>query len=218
MDQKKLHLGCGTVYLPGYVNIDYPPDQQTSHHTLADGQNPDQYADITTLHYPVGSIEEVRLHHVFEHFDRATAQRLLVEWYDWLADGGLLTIETPDFDRCVKAYLFGNASAKGKALRHLFGSHDAHWAVHYDGWGKTKFKTNLTALGYRNLKFEFSAWRGTYNITVIAHKIAPFTTLAERRQAAEKFLRLSLVDDSPTEQKVLSAWMESFYSMGNQSN
>jgi predicted SAM-dependent methyltransferase len=209
----KLHLGCGTVYLPGYINIDYPLDQQTSQHAL---QTPvDLYADITTLHYETRSVEEVRLHHVFEHFDRATALRLLVEWYDWLTVGGILTIETPDFDRCVKAYLFGNTIAKGKILRHLFGSQDAHWAVHYDGWDKNKFKTYLSALGYRNLKFKFTAWRGTYNITIKAQKISPFTSLAERKQAAERLLRLSLVDDSPTEQKVLSVWMKTFNSGQN---
>jgi predicted SAM-dependent methyltransferase len=206
----KIHLGCGTVYLPGYVNIDYPPDQQTSQHFPGDGQHPDQYADITTLHYKGGSIEEVRLHHVFEHFDRATALRLLVEWYDWLCDGGKLTIETPDFDRCIKAYLFGNAKTRGKALRHLFGSHDAHWAVHYDGWYQAKFKKYLSALGFRNLKFSFTKWRGTYNIIVHAQKTAPFTSIAERKKAAKALLRLSLVDDSLTEQNVFSIWMSSF--------
>lgn len=212
----RLHLGCGTVYLPGYVNIDYPLDQQTSQHIP---QTPaDLYADITKLHYETGSVEEVRLHHVFEHFDRATALRLLVEWYDWLIEGGILTIETPDFDRCVKAYLVGNASAKGKALRHLFGSHDAHWAVHYDGWSKTKFRNYLSALGYRNLKFKFGAWHGTYNITVQAQKTLPFISVAERKLAAEKLLTRSLVDDSPTEQKVLSVWMKSFNSTKNQAN
>lgn len=204
----KLHLGCGTVYLPGYVNIDYPPDQQTSQHV---SQTPvDLYADIATLHYETGSVEEVRLHHVFEHFDRTTAMRLLVEWYDWLKEDGILTIETPDFDRCVKAYLLGDASAKGKAMRHIFGSHDAHWAVHYDGWYKAKFKKCLSALGFRNLKFSSTDWRGTYNITVRAQKTAPFTSLVERKKAVENLLRLSLVDDSETEQRVLSVWMKSF--------
>jgi predicted SAM-dependent methyltransferase len=209
----KLHLGCGTVYLPGYINIDYPVGQQTSQHTL---QTPvDLYADITTLHYEANTVSEVRLHHVFEHFDRPTALGLLVEWYDWLTIDGLLMIETPDFDRCIKAYLLGNAGDKGKSLRHLFGSHDAHWAVHYDGWDKSKFITYLSAIGYKNLKFKFSSWHGTYNITVQAQKLQPVSRLADRIQAAEKLLRLCLVDDSPTEQKVLSVWMNTFSSIPN---
>lgn len=61
----KLHLGCGEVYLDGYRNIDYPP----SEHTVQTQTKVDEYADILReLVYPRASIEEVRLHHVFEHF------------------------------------------------------------------------------------------------------------------------------------------------------
>ncbi len=208
--RSKLHLGCGTVYLAGYVNIDYPLEQQDSQHVQSGGPVPDQYADITTLHYEAGSVEEVRLHHVFEHFSRPIALSLLVEWYDWLCEGGILTIETPDVDRCIKKYLFGDARARGKILRHLYGSHDAHWAVHYDGWYQAKFRMHLTVLGFRNLKFKFTDWHGTYNITVQGQKTTPFIGRAERKKAAEDLLRLSLVDDSKTEQRVLETWMKSF--------
>jgi len=204
----KLHLGCGTVYLPGYVNIDFPPDQQDSQHAVE--SLVDEYADITNLNYDQGSVSEVRLHHVFEHFDRPTALRLLFEWYDWLCEGGSLTIETPDFYRCVRAFVFGDQKAKGKALRHLFGSHDAHWAVHYDGWYKGKFILYLTKLGFQKLKFSYSEWCGTYNITVKAMKLQPYLSIEQRRSNARELLSLSLVDDSDTEQSVLDAWMESF--------
>ncbi len=205
----KLHLGCGTVYLPGYVNIDYPSDVQTSQHVQTE-KSADEYCDIVALDYPADSIQEVRLHHVFEHFDRPTALRLLTQWYGWLCDGGILTIETPDFDRSIKAYLFGDARTRGKVLRHLFGSHDAHWAVHYDGWYKAKYKEYLLALGFRNLKFSYTDWMGTYNITVQAQKTAPFISQVDQRKSVENLLRLSLVDNSETEQRVLGIWMESF--------
>src|SRR5512139_881733 len=88
----KLHLGCGTRYLDGYVNIDHPPSEHTVQHALV----ADRYADINDLHYPAGEIDEVRLHHVFEHFPRQIALALLCRWTDWLKPGGLLRIETPD--------------------------------------------------------------------------------------------------------------------------
>jgi len=80
----KLHLGCGETYLPGYINIDFPPSQ----HTVQKQPKADLYADIRQLSYPSESVEEIRLHHVFEHFDRPTALRLLIDWYEWLKEGG----------------------------------------------------------------------------------------------------------------------------------
>ena len=80
----KLHLGCGQIYLNGYVNIDYP----LTEHTVQQASVADEFCDLTNMHYKAGSIEEVRLHHVFEHFPRAQAIALLASWHSWLQRGG----------------------------------------------------------------------------------------------------------------------------------
>jgi len=59
----KLHLGCGQRYFEGYLNIYFP----SSCYTMHDKSFTDQRVDILALRYPLGSIDEVRLHHVFEH-------------------------------------------------------------------------------------------------------------------------------------------------------
>lgn len=79
----RLHLGCGEQRLEGYVNIDYPP----SEHTVQTKTGADIFADITTLNFPTHSVDEIRLHHVFEHFDRATALALLIKWHSCLKIG-----------------------------------------------------------------------------------------------------------------------------------
>lgn len=79
----KLHLGCGDNYLAGYLNIDLPPSRQTVVKTKAD-----LYADIRVLDYPEGSVDEIRSHHVFEHFSRQEALKLLANWRRWLKVGG----------------------------------------------------------------------------------------------------------------------------------
>lgn len=199
----RLHLGCGERYMEGYVNVDFPPETQS----LMDTSKVDLYADLTELSYDPGSVREVRLHHVFEHFDRPTALRLLLDWYDWLAPGGLLVIETPDFERCARAFFMPwRRKRRGVLLRHMFGSHEAGWAVHQDGWYEAKFRRHLKALGYERLRFARQRWRGTHNITVTAHRGQPELDRAAREGAAEKLLRESLVDGSESELRLLEIW------------
>jgi glycosyltransferase involved in cell wall biosynthesis len=201
----KLNLGCGEHHLPGYTNIDFPPE----YHTVQRALRPDVCADIRELTYPSGSVEEIRMHHVFEHFDRGTAVRLLIEWYEWLKVGGRLVIETPDFERCAQAFVSGCKEAdRSKVLRHIFGSHEAPWAAHFDGWYRAKLELFLGSLGYRGLVFSASDWRGTHNITVTARKLEPLTTRDAQVQAGEELLRLSLVDNSDSEERMIRLWMD----------
>ena len=205
---KRLHLGCGNTYLEGYINIDFPPSEQTVQKNV----KVDMYADIKKLKFAPGSIAEVRLHHVFEHFDRPTALRLLIDWYNWLGGDGLLIIETPDFEKSIKAFLIGGTKTKQKNLRHIFGSHEAHWAIHCDGWYKSKFKLYLQKLGYTDLEFKFNSWQGTHNIVVMAKKRQPYITPEKQLNAAKELLQLSLVDEeSASEQTMLQVWLENLY-------
>jgi len=202
----RLHLGCGDVYLPGYVNIDLPPEE----HTVQQKTKIDLYADITQLQFAKESVAEIRLHHAFEHFDRATALRLLVNWYGWLEDGGSLVIETPDFEQSARQILSEDLSIQQKMviLRHVFGSHEAEWAFHRDGWYRDKFELVLHALGFSDLQFEFSEWGLTANIIVSAKKRRPFRTWSELQDAVYTLLKQNLVDDSDTENRLLKVWTD----------
>ena len=199
----KLHLGCGGVYLDGYHNVDLPPDE----HGVQADIRPDEYADITALEYGPGTVAEVRLHHVFEHFGRPLALRLLIDWFEWLEPGGHVTLETPDFQRCARMFfLRPTARSRGRLLRHVFGSHEAAWAVHWDGWYRSKFKLVLEGLGYERLAFERSRWQGTYNITVRGYKPVDAPARPELEKRAEEILRTSLVDESESELAMLAVW------------
>jgi len=199
----RLHLGCGERYLDGYVNIDYP----STEHTVQQTSPADQLADITQLRYEPESVEEVRLHHVFEHFDRPTALRLLIDWHEWLVDGGRLVIETPDFERSVRAFLRPVARGdRGTILRHVFGSHEAAWAVHWDGWYAERYMRTLGALGFGSMNFTREKWRGTYNITVTARREGGTRDRERQLRVAESILRDSLVDDSESELRLLGEW------------
>ena len=205
----KLHLGCGNVYLNGYVNIDLPFSKYLDDKKI----RVDLEADITKLNYPTESIDEIRSHHVFEHFDRITSLCLLIKWYDWLKIGGMLIIETPDFKKCAKYFLFNNDNKNRlKLIRHIFGSNEADWAIHCDGWYKEKFKLFLTSLGFRKVFFRYSKWHGVYSIIVTAKKLPTIKTRGELIQTCNHLLHYSLIDDSDSEKKLMNKWMEQIYS------
>lgn len=210
----RLHLGCGTRYLDGYVNIDHPP----SEHTVQSGIRVDRHADILNLEYPVGSVDEIRLHHVFEHFPRQIALALLCRWNDWLRPGGLLWIETPDVMTSARALVspFTSENSRQQILRHLFGSHEAQWAAHWDGWYKSRFADTLAALGFRDLEFVQSAWGALRNIEVKAYRGDGDFTIESYRLIVRELLTKSLVThktkESPhaiadSELCMLEVWM-----------
>lgn len=203
----RLHLGCGERRFDGYVNVDFPPAEHTVQASVA----ADIFADILTLDLPAGSVDEVRLHHVFEHFDRPTALALLCRWHRWLRPAGRLTLETPDADASARllADPCPSHAQKQVVLRHLFGSHEAAWAVHYDGWYPAKFQRVLGALGFGEVQCELGEWQMTRNVTASAVKIAERTP-AEQTAAAAELLRDSLVDHSASEQKLHAIWMSAF--------
>ena len=147
----KIHLGCGEKYLEGYVNIDFPADEHTIMKPKAD-----ILTDIRQLEYPENSIDEIRSHHLFEHFSRTDAIDLLLKWRRWLKPDGVLRIETPDFYRCCRWFIFSNFEERMQLMRHIFGSQEARWAYHLDGWGKQKFKFFLKKLGFYRIKFKKS--------------------------------------------------------------
>lgn len=151
MEEKKikLHLGCQEKYLPGYVNIDLPPSEHTAQEVKAD-----LYADVRDLDYESNTIDEIRSHHLLEHFSRQEALLLVARWHRWLKIGGLLVVETPDFEESAKKFVVSNIDDQFLLARHIFGSHEASWAYHKDFWSEIKYRYVLNKIGFGDFKFE----------------------------------------------------------------
>jgi predicted SAM-dependent methyltransferase len=212
----KLHLGCGRVYLSGYLNVDYPP----SEHTVQKDLRADLYCDISTMRREGGSVSEIRLHHVFEHFPRPVALALLCRWRDWLVPGGTLHIETPDLlaSACLLVSPLLGYTKKQQVIRHLFGSHESHWAVHWDGWYGRRFAKTLEALGFIEISIRKSRWGVLRNVEVWARRSTKDYTLDEYRMIIRDLLSLSMVTTprrwivrapsiSPSEIELLDIWL-----------
>ena len=143
----RLHLGCGENYLGGYINVDLSQDNQPLMRAKAD-----ICADIRELHYDDNSIDEIRSHHLLEHFSRQEALGLLLQWRRWLKPGGILHVETPDFESAVRTFIYASRVQRFKIARHIFGSQEAEWAFHKDFWGKEKWRYVLSMLGFDNIR------------------------------------------------------------------
>ncbi|MGD0340015.1 MAG: hypothetical protein ABSB78_14635 [Bacteroidota bacterium] len=204
----KLHLGCGERYLEGYQNIDLPPAE----HTVQNNTRVDEYADILKLRFPADSIEEVRLHHVFEHFSRPIACALVVSWWSWLKPSGLLHIEVPNFDRTAWAVLnpFSSDHARHVALRHIFGSQEAAWAVHQEGWSPQRLKQLLTNRGFDHIQVRKYSYQGTYNFEILAIKSRTDISKDDFEQLARSFLSKYCVNNTVAEKRMLEVWMNMY--------
>jgi predicted SAM-dependent methyltransferase len=90
---KRLHIGCGHNYLPGWVNVD-----------LFSSVNADIYADITALPFDRGTFDLIYASHVLEHCHRNAIFATLSHWRDLLKDGGVLRLAVPNFNAIVEHY------------------------------------------------------------------------------------------------------------------
>lgn len=198
----RLHLGCGEKMLPGYVNVDYPSSE---HNVMT--VRPDLCADIATLEFPSASVDEIRLHHVFEHFNRVTALAMLIRWHRWLKPGGKLHIETPDLMGSAQT-LVSAASFKTKmgVVRHLAGDQAASWAYHIDHWFPERYNHTLEQLGFSSVQSSSQSWpHEPYlsNVTVLAWKLNDRSE-QEQLAAADALLWESTV--SPLERPTFDVW------------
>ncbi len=201
----RLHLGCGQRYFSEHINIDFP----STEHTVQDHSCADYFANITELQFPANTVDEVRSHHVFEHFTRQEALAMLAAWHTWLKVGGIIIIETPDFDASIKQLADPRYSYQEKQaiMRHVFGSHEAHWAIHCDGWYQEKYEHVLSVLGFEILDIKKEEYLVTRNIIVTARKAQNIDIhiLASR---AKSILRESLV--CPQETEMFAIWTKDF--------
>lgn len=205
-DKPALHLGCGENHLKGHVNIDFPRENRPLHTGFA----ADYYCDLTQLCFPENSISKIENHHVFEHFPRPVSMALLCAWHVWLKPRGTLIIETPDFDQGIWRYLNSNSFEEQQIIiRHLFGSHEKNWAVHWDAWSKNKFIRILTSLGFEIQSVRSFSWQSTDNIEIIASKKEEYGP-AELREIAKDLLKLSKVNNSSSENKMWENWCEDY--------
>ena len=101
----KLNLGCGPIYLDGYVNID---DKSQFPNCKVDRE-----ANIFELEMEENSCDEIICSHIAMYImggqdseEEPNQMRILLQrWYSWLKPGGRLIMETSNLKKIAKYIL-----------------------------------------------------------------------------------------------------------------
>ena len=147
----KLHLGCGKLKLPNYVNIDISSP-------LADMQ-----LDIRNLkEFDDNTVNEIYVCHVLEHFKRREITTVLLEWNRILKKGGLLRISVPDFEKVVKMY--NQTQDISNLLGFLNGGQKDDYDCHYCNFDIRILTTILKKVGFDNIqKYDINSFLNQYD-------------------------------------------------------
>jgi predicted SAM-dependent methyltransferase len=137
---KRLHLGCGTKRIEGFVNVD-----------IRDLPNVDLLDDISKLNnVEENSIDLIYACHVLEHFGRHEYMSVLKRWYDVIKDGGTLRISVPDFEQVVRYY--NKHKDISKLIGFLYGGQTYEQNYHYCIWDFKSLQNDLESLGFINVR------------------------------------------------------------------
>jgi len=144
----KLHLGCGRINIPGYINVD-----------LSDLPHIHHISDISDLSFIEDqSVDLIYVSATFQYFDRKEGEGCLREWYRVLRDGGCLQISTVDFDKLLEVY------AKSGKLESIIGPLYGRMGVYDSGgnclsyiyhksvYNKPDFIKMLEKVGFKNIQ------------------------------------------------------------------
>jgi predicted SAM-dependent methyltransferase len=170
-----VHIGCGDVNSPEFVNVDAQPYPHV-HYVRNDITDLSMFADR--------SVDLVYMCHVLEHVHRKEIFDVLAEFRRVLKPGGVLRISVPDFDLLIAMYEDIGRDPDG-IIAPLLGSHANDYDVHY--WVFTE--RSLSAI---LLKAEFSAVRQWNPHQCDYHAFEDWASRTVERDGKQFFVSLNL--------------------------
>ena len=135
----RVHLGCGKIRLPGYINVDILCTPAV-----------DLVADLSQLPWRRGAVDMIYSCAAIEHFGRHEWIDLLKEWGRVLKPKGLLRLSTADFDACVARYQ--NKHDLAELLGLLIGGQKDEYDWHGMIFNFDLLRDGLQLAGFRNVK------------------------------------------------------------------
>ncbi len=144
----KLHLGCGTKKLDGWINIDSVKECR-----------PDVLYDLTQpLPCKDSSVDEILAEDLLEHFDKYMRYIVFGEWARILKMGGRITLQVPNFEKIIfnffklgfnnfVDFIFGETMLRSSIYIGHFGNHK--W-----GYSEKSLKNFVNQFGIETIYLE----------------------------------------------------------------
>ena len=135
-----IHLGCGEINSPEFINVDSRPLLHVHH--VHDAQSlpffSDNFADL------------IYVSHTLEHIPMEDVVDVLKEWQRVLKPGGILRISVPDFDQIINIYHSNNRSIE-TIWRPLLGGQEYPENYHFSVFNKKYLKDILEEIDRKSV-------------------------------------------------------------------
>jgi predicted SAM-dependent methyltransferase len=145
----KLHLGCGNIIIPGFINADITPHQGVD--LICDLNN---LNELKTQSW-YGKVTFIYLSHVLEHFETERVPFLLKELYEILGENGTIRISVPDLDKICILYVKNFDWFKpphNPWLGLIYGGQTDKYDFHKTGFNFCYLEWLLSNTGFTNIK------------------------------------------------------------------
>ena len=161
----KINIGCGRDKRAGYLNVDTDPAASLDL-LLVDGDD----SMIPRRHFV-----EVLARDVLEHIPRAQTLAALLDWADYLADGGKLVLQTSSIlGVAAKLSEFTKYQDQHSWTTCLFGNQAHPGDFHFTGFTEVTLSVQLLAAGFR---VDFMELRDDWLLYAEATKIENWTAV-----------------------------------------
>jgi len=136
--KKMIHIGCGEISSPEFINIDAMPFPHVHYVT-------DNIKDLSM--FKDSSIDLIYMSHVLEHNAIGEVDSVIWEMNRVLKKGGILRISVPDFEKLIKIYY-----AEGTDIRsinyYLMGNQDHSYNYHRSIYNQNYLSNLMLQMGF----------------------------------------------------------------------
>ncbi len=138
--QVNVHLGCGSVNHPMFINID---GLSAPHiHYIQDIDNLSIFKD--------NSVDLIYACHCLEHFSYIKVPQVLAEWFRVLKKDGILRLSVPDFDVLLSVYE-DSGNEVNSIMNFLMGGQDYKFNFHKAIFNNSSLSHLLKNAGFNQI-------------------------------------------------------------------